>query len=216
MSSHRANAGPGRLSLSIIIPVRPFGEGKSRLSAALDPTTRTALARAMFFHVLGVAKAFAGPERCHVVSADRELLKEVAASRVDAIEEQVGGLNAALLQASLRLSSDRPMLALNADLPFLAMCDLAAMQALLRDADVVIAADRAGTGTNALLLKRPGLVAFAFGPGSHQRHHELAEAAGLAAAPIRRPGLATDIDEPCDLALLGTAEAYRALVSPAR
>ena len=76
------------------------------------------------------------------------------------------------------------------------------MAILLDRADVVAAPDRAGTGTNALLLARPGLIAYAFGEGSLAAHRAAAAASGLRFALCERAGLATDIDRPEDLALL--------------
>ena len=61
--------------------------------------------------------------------------------------------------------------------------------------------DRTGTGTNALLLARPGLIPYRFGEGSLAAHRAAAEANGLRFAICERAGLATDIDQPEDLAV---------------
>ena len=63
-------------------------------------------------------------------------------------------------------------------------------------ADVVIATDREGEGTNALLLKRPGLIPLRFGPGSCAAHVGEAGRAGHRVSILRRPGLADDVDLP--------------------
>lgn len=183
------------MSLRIIVPMRPLAEAKSRLGAALAPQARAALALGMFRHVLDTAQRFAPT---HVISRDPALLALAA----QPLREVGRGLNPALEQAAAQLGGPEPILALSADLPLLSADDLQAMLGLLGEADVVAAPDRAGTGTNALLLTRPGRIAYAFGEGSLAAHRAAAAANGLRFALCERAGLATDIDRPEDLALL--------------
>ena len=72
-------------------------------------------------------------------------------------------------------------------------------KALPRDAAVRIAPDGTRTGTNALYVRPPGLLAFAYGEGSYRRHLEQARAHGAAVRRIERPGLRFDLDTPDDL-----------------
>ncbi len=67
---------------------------------------------------------------------------------------------------------------------------------------VVLAPDRAGAGTNALLLRPPGSMPFAFGAGSYAGHLALAREHGVAVATYRAAGTAFDVDGPADLAEL--------------
>ncbi len=67
---------------------------------------------------------------------------------------------------------------------------------------VVLAPDRAGAGTNALLLRPPGSMPFAFGAGSYARHLALAREHGVSVATYRAAGTAFDVDGPADLAEL--------------
>jgi 2-phospho-L-lactate guanylyltransferase len=68
--------------------------------------------------------------------------------------------------------------------------------------EVVILPDRHGTGTNGLLLTPPEAIAPSFGPGSCERHLQLAQAAGVACRVERLPSLLLDIDTGEDLAAL--------------
>lgn len=95
-----------------------------------------------------------------------------------------------------------PLLALSADLPLLTATDLESLVSALDHADVVIATDRAGIGTNALLQGNPELIAFSFGENSRTLHCQAARGSALVIAEIVREGLAGDIDLPADLALL--------------
>lgn len=183
------------MTLRIVVPMRPLSEAKSRLGAALSPAARAALARGMFEHVIDVAQSLAPT---FVVSRDLGLL----ARAMHPVHETGHGLNPALEQAVAQLDGTGPVLALSADLPLLGRADLEAMVAMLDQADVIAAPDRAGTGTNALLLSRPGLIPYAFGEGSLAAHRAGAGQADLRFAQCDRPGLASDIDRPEDLALL--------------
>ena len=73
------------------------------------------------------------------------------------------------------------------------------------DAGVVIVPDRHGTGTNALLLSPPTIMAPAFGEGSFARHTALARAAGVSPRVAEVRSLGLDVDTPEDLAALRRA-----------
>ncbi len=63
---------------------------------------------------------------------------------------------------------------------------------------VVLVTDRHGTGTNALGLRPPDVIDFAFGPGSRAAHRERAAAAGARYVELDGP-LTVDLDTPEDL-----------------
>ena len=69
-------------------------------------------------------------------------------------------------------------------------------------ATVVIVPDRHGTGTNGLLLAPPEAIPPSFGPGSCERHRELARVAGAACRLAQPASLLLDIDTGEDLAEL--------------
>jgi 2-phospho-L-lactate guanylyltransferase len=98
------------------------------------------------------------------------------------------------------------MIVAHADLPALTPEDVAAL--LAEDAPVVIATDRNRSGTNLLVVPfgaegAPGPEAerdgadrfrFRFGVGSLAAHLDEAEARGLGATVVHRPGTAVDLD----------------------
>jgi 2-phospho-L-lactate guanylyltransferase len=67
---------------------------------------------------------------------------------------------------------------------------------------VVIVPDRHGSGTNGLLIAPPNAISPSFGPGSCERHRELARAAGASCRLERPASLLLDIDTGADLAVL--------------
>jgi 2-phospho-L-lactate guanylyltransferase len=64
---------------------------------------------------------------------------------------------------------------------------------------VVIAPDRHGAGTNAILVPASGCE-FAFGAGSLARHIMMADARGLRVQICKKPALAFDLDTAEDFA----------------
>ena len=80
----------------------------------------------------------------------------------------------------------------------------------------MIVPDRHGTGTNALLLSPPGVIAPSFGPDSRSRHEALAEAAGVRWAVARPASLLLDIDTGDDLGALHARLAADGSVEHAR
>jgi 2-phospho-L-lactate guanylyltransferase len=67
---------------------------------------------------------------------------------------------------------------------------------------VVVAPDFRRQGTNALLVCPVGLIDYDFGPGSFERHCQLAREAGARLEICELPSLALDMDIPEDLAMI--------------
>jgi 2-phospho-L-lactate guanylyltransferase len=181
-----------------ILPVKPFGEAKSRLSSVLSGAQRAELARQLMLGTLASLQGAPGVDRVLVVSQDADALRLAAERGVEAHVETGAGLNAALSQAravAMAGGAER-MLVLASDLPCVSSQEIEAM--LREDAPVVIAPDRRRHGTNALLLSPPDAIDFAFGEGSLARHIELARAAGLEPPQVSLAGLEFDIDLPED------------------
>jgi 2-phospho-L-lactate guanylyltransferase len=186
----------------ILIPVRPFAEGKTRLATVLGPAERTALNRRFFDHVFGVACQAVGPARCIVVSRSAEVRDLAEAAGARAAVETGNDLNAALTQGAGEVPAGEAVLVLSTDLPGLGVDDVAAMMAAGAAADVVIAPDRSGMGTNALFLRRPGLIPFQYGRDSFSGHSSAVVVAEQTLRRVDRSGLAMDIDTPEQLAEL--------------
>jgi 2-phospho-L-lactate guanylyltransferase len=185
-----------------IVPARPLEEGKSRLAEALTPEERQRLNLAFFRRTLDVTAQVVGRERTLVISRSEPLL-EIARSLTfeTLLEAAPYGLNRALTQAALAVGdkgADR-VLSISCDLPFLIPDDLRAMLSVAEAGDgLAIASDRAGTGTNALVVSPVGAIPYLYGEGSFAAHLKAAEAAGLALNVVRRAGLSFDIDTPDD------------------
>jgi 2-phospho-L-lactate guanylyltransferase len=186
----------------LLLAVRPPEEGKSRLAVALDISKRIELNYNMFRHSLKIGSELFQPDRIIVVSRSGALLDEARSLGAQALAETGADLNAALEQAARHAigRGAEALLSLSSDLPALAADDVRAL--LDAPAAIAIATDRLRQGTNGLRMHPAGAIPFHYGEGSLAAHLAAAEAAGLDAAVIERPGLANDIDTPADLAEL--------------
>lgn len=198
--------------LWLIIPVKPFDEGKSRLAPALAPAERSALARRLFTRVLDTAQAsglFAG---IAVISRDAAVRALAESRGAISLVELGDDLNDALEQARATLVHASALLILPADLPEISVAELVAFldlawQARQPNAPLVAIAPSATGGTNALLLQPPATIPFAFGASEGREsfywHSQLAQEAGATLVVVESDALALDLDLPSDLLLAG-------------
>jgi 2-phospho-L-lactate guanylyltransferase len=178
-----------------VLPVKPFDEAKSRLDSVLSAPERHDLARGLLLHVLETLQGCEAVDHALVVSSDPLALRLAGEHGAMTLQETRAGLNQALVQARRHAMEQgaQSLLVLASDLPLVEASDLDAIFAA-GDAAVVLAPDRRRLGTNALLLRPPDVIAFAFGEGSFERHVDLALAAGHVAIEVALPGLAFDVD----------------------
>jgi 2-phospho-L-lactate guanylyltransferase len=188
-----------------VVPVRGIANGKSRLAGALNPDARARLNRQLLERTLTVVDRWNGLTRCVAVSPCEQALATAARLGAASVLEtpDAAGLNgAAALGASY--ASDhgaRSILILPCDLPYLTPESLAAVAHAARTPrHMVIAPDKAGTGTNALLVSAQKPFEFRYGEQSYTRHLLLSAERGWIAAICARPQLAFDLDTPEDLA----------------
>lgn len=195
-----------RRELRVLIPVRGLGGGKSRLSAVLDRGQRWRLNRALLERTLGVVIRWLGePARCIVVSPCPAALRIARGYGATAWREPAPhrNLNRAIVQAVRQCAKHgaHRVAVLACDLPKLSASGLESLVAALdHGAEIVIAPDVDGSGTNALLLGTHRRFPFGYGAGSRERHFKAARANGWRAALCAHPALACDLDTPQALA----------------
>ncbi len=190
------------MSLWAIIPVKPLQNAKSRLSAVLLPGQRYELAHAMYRHVLSVVTTIRYVTGVMVISRDTKALAIAREMGAKTIQESADSdLNPALLRATAVVKSWRAdaVLILPADLPFVHADDVRAMIRLSQERSVVIASDSHADGTNALLVRPPGLIEYQYGEASFGKHIENARRIGANVLHYYSERLALDIDFPQDL-----------------
>ncbi len=190
--------------ISAVVPVKDLQGTKSRLAPVLNPGARAGLTLYMMGRVVAAVRD-AGVEDVCVVSPDRIVLEEAQRRGAAPLVQESRGLNPAL-EEGRRRALDRgasTLLVLPADLPLLEAGDVLAV---LEEADegpsVVISPDGARSGTNALLVRPPDVLPFAFGPDSFEAHLGAARRRDLNVHVCERPHLAFYLDTAGDLARL--------------
>ncbi len=203
------------MKLWLLVPVKPFSEGKSRLADTLDIDERAGLSRRLLRNVLQITRDSELFTGILVVSRDPAVLQEAAKAGVDILLEQSSGLNPALRAARDRAVEDGAdaVLILPSDLPLLDASDLDKLLDRVTKPPSIVIAPSHDNGTNALLLYPPHVIDFAFGHNSFQRHHEQATQADVAVQVVHSSTLALDIDWPADLRLLESSSITTALTN---
>ena len=196
------------MSVAAVVPVKDLWGTKSRLTPILDPAGRAGLTLYMMGRVIS-ALCDAGVEDVCVISPDRLVLHKAREQGAAAVGQESRGLNPAL-EEGRRWAVERgatALLVLPADLPLLEAEDVwAVISGSEEEPSAVISPDAARTGTNALLLRPPDAIPFAFGPGSFDEHRRTAQELGVPMAICERPHLAFDLDTKEDLARIKTVE----------
>jgi len=198
------------MTLWAIVPVKPLRRGKSRLAGTLTEDARTELNRALLQHTLETLSELKEVDEVLVVSRDPNALAIARNHGARTVQEDgQPHLNTALQRATVvaQVYATRGVLILPADLPLVTREDIQALlDRAVKPPVVVIAPDRHGKGTNALLIAPAGLIEYDFGEGSFQRHSEQAKKAGARLEVVNLPSLGLDLDMPEDFELIKNLE----------
>lgn len=200
-----------------IIPIKRFGHAKSRLAGTSASGLRPALAEAMLTDVLSELSNCERLERVFVVSGEpaaATIARDLGADHVHDPSD-VGHSEATLLGIANAEAGGATVVALlPGDCPLVRAIEV---DGALADfgGGVGVIPDRHGSGTNGLLLSPLDAISPAFGPGSRDRHMELARAAGVNAEVVEIPSLALDLDTGEDLRELAAVLSASPGIAPA-
>ena len=224
--------------VAAIIPVGTLEGAKTRLGGSLDAEEREDLAEGFLARTVLAALAVDSLDDVLVVSPDRDVLQRAAELGARTLRQRSRGLNPGLVEARADVVAGgaEAILVLPIDLPFVTA---AAVRAVIEPLDtrgfgsagvggtdvggasvgsasvgspiVVLVTDRHGTGTNALALRPPSVIDFAFGVGSRSAHRAAAGRVGATYVEVDGP-LSVDLDTPDDLVFVESlaGEAIRA------
>jgi len=189
----------------VILPIKSFSQAKQRLRGELSDADRRALVDAMFSDVLVALRRIPALESIIVVSGDRTAQRIAQGYGALVVEDDERGHNSAAKKGTAVALEDgiERVLLVPGDCPLM---DPKEIEQLLvhpvGERSALIVPDRHGTGTNALVLAPPDVLAPSFGPDSRRRHMADADAAGVPAEVVDVPCLGLDIDTPDDLEAL--------------
>jgi 2-phospho-L-lactate guanylyltransferase len=193
-----------------VLPVKRFDNAKRRLGTRLSPGTRRVLAEAMVTDVLTALRRARHVDGVVVVTSEHAAEAIARGHGADSISEAGDGGHNPAAERGVAWALERGarrVLLVPGDCPALAPKQLDELLGP-RPApgpEVVLVPDRHGTGTNALVLTPPGVIAPSFGPGSRVRHEAAAEAAGARFRIAEPPSLVLDIDTAEDFDILRAA-----------
>ena len=191
-----------------LVPLKDLVQAKTRLAGLLRPSERRALAQAMVEDVLSVLCLHPALQRVTLLSDDPGA--GMLAQKYGAVfmpETSLGctGLNRVVSAAAGQLLQDsaQELLVLHGDLPLLGADDITAVLAQRHSqGGLVVGCDRHRRGSNLLAFDRRSVPTFCFGIDSCQRHQQAASELGIHSSVIQRSGIALDVDEALDMALL--------------
>jgi len=194
----------GNGGLWAVVPVKLFAHSKRRLMPVLSCDERRTLTGAMLEDVLSAlmrAPCLAG---VIVVTSERDAgVRAQAAGAVVMNDGQNTGMNAAVAQVARRLAVLRRsgMLAIPADVPWIASADVEAIALAHRAApSVTLVPAGSDGGTNALACSPPLVISCHFGEDSLRKHRAAARGEGITAGLLQLERVGHDIDRPDDLA----------------
>ncbi len=204
------------MSVWAIVPVKPLSRAKSRLAGVLSAEQRQYLATQLLLRTVRLLLPLPHIQGVLVISRDTQALamaRDLGAQTVQ--ESGAPELNNALLRATQasRVWGSEAVLVVPADIPLLSAEDIGMVVDMGRyHNSVVLVPDRREQGTNLLLVRPPGIIPYAFGENSFNRHQYYAREAGATVLVHRSERASLDIDTPDDLARYG--ELAKALGEP--
>lgn len=185
---------------SLIVPLKPLSQAKSRLAPATGDRLRSSLAMAFAEDTVAAVLACQAVRDVTVVTDDPLATERLRALGAKVVPDAPGlGLNAALRHGAATVRAARPVsavAALNADLPALRPAELERVLAGAGSHARSFLADSAGVGTT-LLAAGPGVrLAPEFGCGSRARHRA---SGAVELSPGRVESVRQDVDTGADL-----------------
>lgn len=201
------------MTLWAIVPVKPLRRGKSRLAGTLTEDERTALNQELLERTLKTLSSLKELNQVLVVSRDPHALTIARNHGARTVQEDgQPHLNTALARATViaKLHATQGVLILPADLPLLTADDVTTLiDRAVKPPVVVIAPDRHGKGTNAMLMIPPGQIEYDFGEDSFQRHCDRIIKSGARLEVVELPSLGLDLDMPEDLEIVRKMEGLK-------
>jgi 2-phospho-L-lactate/phosphoenolpyruvate guanylyltransferase len=200
----------------ILVPVKNLATAKQRLAEALDPPSRTRLARAMLQDVCGALSAWKNRPQVALVTGDEFAIRLAKECGFDVIADPDNPGETGAIEMATRVCMERgatSTLVIPADIPLMEAWELEEIMRHAPEEGSVLVPAYDGRGTNAALRRPANLFPLRFGNDSFKPHRAAAEATGRPCVVLKLPGIAVDVDNPEELgrlvALPGETRAQR-------
>lgn len=191
---------------ALLLPVKNLRNAKQRLSGALTPEERFALAQAMFADTLAAVREVRCADKIFVVTNYGPAMRAAEDNGWEVLPEEQQVSESASVDAASRQCAEQgvtAVLRMPVDVPLARAEDIDELLSVECPAPgLVIVPSRDGTGTNAILRTPPTLFPSRFGPGSFAKHCGEAEKAGARIVVRRNARLEMDVDDEADLRAL--------------
>lgn len=193
-----------------VLPVKDLAAVKTRLAPYLSPEERTHLFRCMVEDVIAAVTSTRSLAGLLVVTRDPDVVTLAATHGAQVlVEPSNDGHSVAASRGArwLTESGHHTLMQIPGDIPTVTVAELTRVVERHRgfsegrDA-LTIVPSRDYDGSNCVVCTPPDLMPFLFGKDSFRRHIASAEGRGIAVQTLEEPGIALDIDEPGDLAVL--------------
>ncbi len=192
----------------ILVPVKHLANAKQRLAAVLDQPSRTELAHAMLLDVLETLANWSGRPDVGIVTSDPYALKLAERFAFTVIPDNANISETDAIETATRYCESQGIgetLVIPGDIPLIQASELQTVLDAAPEAGSVLVPAGDGRGTNAALRRPAGLFPLRFGNDSFRPHFAAAKATGKPCVVLSFPGIAMDVDNPSDLALLAAA-----------
>jgi 2-phospho-L-lactate/phosphoenolpyruvate guanylyltransferase len=186
-----------------VVPVKEFTGAKQRLSPALSPEERRALATIMLEDVLDAVSAVRELAGLIVVTVDPAATSLAVRHGARVVNEGAREGHTGAVAAAQRLlvrEGRAAMMTMPGDIPLLTSAEIAATLAAHPAAPAfTIVPAHDDLGSNTIVCSPPDAVPLRFGEDSFYPHLDAARSRGIDPLVIRHPGIGMDIDNPVDL-----------------
>ena len=190
------------MTAALVVPIKAPSRAKRRLEGVLTDLERWRLARSMASDVLEVVAGLRDLLRLAVCD-DPELVALAGRFGIDTVLDQAPAGQSAAVRIGFLAAAERghePLATIPGDVPAVSAEEIRTLLEGRPDAEVLLASDRAGVGTNGLRVPTADALTLHFGDDSLRLHREEAKRAGLRVEVVSLPRLACDLDRPEDLA----------------
>jgi 2-phospho-L-lactate guanylyltransferase len=193
----------------LLIPVKNLSGAKQRMAAALDQPHRSQLAEAMLRDVMSAASEVLGRVDVALVTGDDQARQLAIEFGFLIIEDTRNESETAAIAMATHWAEERgydTTIVIPADIPLITSAELRAVldAAPAEGAVFVPAYDR--RGSNCLLRRPASLIPLRFGNDSFLPHCEAMHKTGKPLVILELPGIALDLDNPQELAMLLSRE----------